>query len=216
WVGLELLFEPDCDCHGHHQSEGADGQCGRLGQSVRRHDECQPLGLQLTGFVGNETVIGVLTGGASFADKNVGTNKAVTITGVNLVNGTNGGLATNYTVSTAANSTASIAPATLHVAGVVALDKVYDGTTIANLNTQAATVTGVYGSDQVQISSITGTYQTKDVGSNKPIGAGVVVLSGADSGNYVLVQPTGLSSSITPRLLAVSATGVNKTYDGTT
>jgi hypothetical protein len=54
------------------------------------------------------------------------------------------------------------------------------------------------------------------VGSNKPIGAGVVDLSGADAGNYTLVQPTGLSSSITPRPLAVSATGVNKTYDGTT
>jgi len=172
-------------------------------------------GFGLTGFVGNETVTGVLTGGASFADKNVGTNKGVTITGVNLLNGTNGGLASNYTVSTAANSTASITPATLHVAGVVALDKVYDGTAIADLNTQAATIAGIYGSDQVQIGSITGTYLTKDVGTNKPIGAGVVVLSGADAGNYVLVQPTGLSSSITPRLLDVSATGVNKTYDGT-
>jgi hypothetical protein len=174
------------------------------------------LGFGLTGFVGNETVTGVLTGGASFADKNVGTNKGVTITGVNLLNGANGGLASNYTVSTAANSTASITPATLHVAGVVALDKVYDGTTIANLNTSGAVVAGVYGSDQVQISSITGTYQTKDVGTNKPIGAGVVVLNGSDAGNYVLVQPTGLTSSITPRLLTVSATGVNKTYDGST
>jgi hypothetical protein len=173
-------------------------------------------GFQLTGFVGNETVSGVLGGGASFADKNVGTNKAVTITGVNLLNGTNGGLADNYTVSTAANSTASITPATLHVAGVVALDKVYDGTTIANLNATGAVVAGVYGSDEVQISSITGTYLTKGVGTSKPIGAGVVILSGADAGNYTLVQPTGLSSSITPRLLAISATGVNKTYDGST
>jgi hypothetical protein len=170
----------------------------------------------LTGFVGNETVMGVLTGTASFANKSVGTNKAVTITGVNLLNGTNGGLANNYTVSTAANSAASTTPATLHVAGIVALDKVYDGTIIANLDTQAAVVAGVIGSDQVQISSITGTYQTKDVGTNKPIGAGAVVLSGVDSGNYTLVQPSGLSSSITPRPLAISATGVNKTYDGTT
>ena len=174
------------------------------------------LGFGLTGFVGNETLTGVLTGTASFADKNVGTDKGVTITGVNLLDGTNGGLASNYTVSTAADSTASITPATLHIAGVVALNKVYDGTTVANLDTQAAVITGVFGSDQVQISSITGTYQTKDVGSNKAIGPGVVVLSGTDSDDYTLAQPTGLSSSITPRPLTVSATGVDKTYDGTT
>jgi filamentous hemagglutinin family protein len=170
----------------------------------------------LTGFVGNEILTGVFTGTASFVTKDVGTDKGVTITGISLVNGTNGGLASNYTVSTAATSTANITPATLHVAGVVALDKVYDGTTTANLNTSAAVLAGVYGSDQVRISSITGTYQTKDVGTNKPIGAGIVILSGADAEDYTLVQPSGLSSSITPRPLAVTATGINKTYDGTT
>jgi len=92
----------------------------------------------LSGFVGSETVSGVYTGSASFADKNVGSNKGVTITGITLINGANGGLATNYAVSTAANSTASITPATLTIAGVVAQDKVYDGTTVAYLNTSAS------------------------------------------------------------------------------
>jgi hypothetical protein len=170
----------------------------------------------LSGFVGTETVTGDYTGSASFADRHVGNNKNITVTGINLVNGTNGGLANNYAVPNTANSTASITPATLHVAGVVALDRVYDGTTTVNLNTDAATVTGLYGSDDVQISQITGTFLDKNVGINKTIGAGTVNLSGADAGDYVLVQPTGLMASITPRALVVAATGVNRVYDGTT
>jgi filamentous hemagglutinin family protein len=173
-------------------------------------------GFGLSGFVGSETVEGVFTGSASFADKNVGTHKAVTITGVNLVNGTNGGLASNYAVPTNAASNADITAATLHVAGVIAVDKVYDGTTDANLLTQAAALTGVIGADNVQVGSITGTYLTKDVGANKAIGTGTVVLTGTDAGNYTLVQPTGLSASITPRSLTVAASGVDKIYDSST
>jgi hypothetical protein len=170
----------------------------------------------LSGFVGNETVTGVYTGSTSFADKNVGTGKAVSITGINLVNGRNGGLASNYAVPTTATSTADITPATLRIAGVIAEGKVYDGTTIADLNTQAAVLTGVIGSDNVRVGSITGTFQTKDVGVNKPIGAGTVVLTGNDSIDYTLVQPTGLTASITSRNLTVSANGIDKVYDGTT
>ena len=68
----------------------------------------------------------------------------------------------------------------------------------------------------MQVGSITGTYQTKDVGTNKSIGTGTFVLSGADAGDYTLVQPTGLAASITPRPLNVAAVGIDKVYDGTT
>jgi len=168
------------------------------------------------GFVGSETVSGVITGSASFADKHVGTDKGISITGIVLLNGTNGGLAANYAAPTSATSSADITLATLHVAGVVALDKVYDGTTIATLNTQSAGVSGVFGADDVSISSITGTFLTKDAGIGKSIGAGTVVLSGADAGDYSLVQPTGLTATITQRALVVAAVASGKVYDGTT
>ena len=118
-------------------------------------------------------------------------------------------------ISTAASS-ANITPATLHVAGVVAVDKVYDGTLAANFNTQAAVLTGVIGSDGVLVNSITGTFLTKDVGTNKPIGTGTFVLSGTDAIDYTLVQPAGLTANITPRSLTVSAVGIDKVYDATT
>jgi filamentous hemagglutinin family protein len=169
-----------------------------------------------SGFVGSETVTGLVTGGASFVDKNVGTDKGINITGIVLQDGANGGLAANYRAPTSAATSADITPATLNVAGVVALDRVYDGTTLATLDTSSAGVTGVFGSDEVSIGSITGTFLTKDAGVDKPIGAGNVVLGGADAGNYVLVQPTGLTATISPRALVVAATGVSRVYDGTT
>jgi filamentous hemagglutinin family protein len=170
----------------------------------------------LSGFVGNETVSAVYTGSATFNTKDVGDGKTVTITGLELVNGSNGGLASNYAVPTDALGSANITPATLYVAGVVALNTVYNGTTAADLDTQGAVLTGVIGSDSVSVGSISGSYLTKDVGTNKPIVTSGFVLSGTDAMDYTLVQPTGLTASVTPRPLDVTASGVNKVYNGTT
>ncbi len=47
--------------------------------------------------------------------------------------------------------------------------------------------------------------------------AATYTLSGADAGNYVVEQPTGLSATVNKANLAVSGiTAVNKTYDATT
>jgi len=170
----------------------------------------------LSGFVDDETVTGVYTGTTEFFDKNAGVDKAVTITGITLEDGTNGGLARNYSISTVAGSSADITQATLNVEGVGAVDKIYDGTLFAYLNTQAAILSGVIGQDSVGVGSITGAYQTKDVGADKPIGTGTFVLTGADANNYTLIQPTNLTGSITPRNLVVSGTATDKVYDGTT
>ena len=174
------------------------------------------LGFGLTGLVGGETVNGVYTGSASFADKNAASGKAVTITGIALTDGANGGLAANYAVTTNASSNASITPATLNVAGVAAIDRTYDGTLAAQLNTQAAVLTGKIGADDVHIGSATGAFLDKNVGTNKTIVAGSTVLTGSDAVNYTLIQPSGLSANVTPRSLAVSASGIDKVYDATT
>ena len=168
----------------------------------------------LSGFVGDQTVSAADTGGATFNTKDVGNDKPVTITGLELVNGTNGGLASNYEIPADATGSANITPATLQVAGVVALNTVYNGTTTANLNTQGAVLTGIIGSDSVSVGSITGSYLTPAVGTNKPITTSGFVLTGADAMDYTLEQPTGLAASITPAPLTVTATGVNKVYNG--
>ncbi|WP_298621958.1 YDG domain-containing protein [uncultured Zoogloea sp.] len=173
-------------------------------------------GMSLVGLVGSETVIPVSAGTPRFVDKSAGTGKTVTITGIGLLDGINGGVATNYQVASTATGTASIARANVNVVGVVAMDKVYDGTTTATINTSVAGLTGVIGADDVSIGTITGSFDTKNVGTNKLVNGSAFVLSGADGGNYNLIQPTGMHASITPRALTVSATGVDKVYDGTT
>src|SRR5207247_242554 len=63
---------------------------------------------------------------ASFADKNVGNDKTVTVTGIS-ISGTDSG---NYTANTSTTATADITPRTLLVTAT-ADNKGYDGTTAA-------------------------------------------------------------------------------------
>jgi hypothetical protein len=85
-------------------------------------------------------------------------------------------------------------PAELTITGALAFNKVYDGTTNAvlfNLN-----LNGIIGSDLVTVSG-GGTFASPNVGTAIPV-TGNLILGGADSFKYTLVQPTGLSADITP------------------
>ncbi|MGC3958031.1 MAG: YDG domain-containing protein [Verrucomicrobiota bacterium] len=62
----------------------------------------------------------------------------------------------------------------------------------------------------------TANFADKNVGSGKALTVAGLTLTGTPAANYSLVQPTNLVGNITNRLLVVTASGVNKTYDGTT
>ena len=62
--------------------------------------------LTFSGLIGSETL--GQTVGSTFADKNVGTGKTVTVNSIALADGTNGGLASNYTISSGQTTTANI------------------------------------------------------------------------------------------------------------
>ena len=150
-------------------------------------------------------------GSGSFADKNVGAAKAVTATGFAL----SGADAGNYVVVQPTGLAANITPATLAIGGVMAVNKVYDATTAATLSGTASVV--ALGSDDVTVNGGSGTFVDKNVGNGKTVTATGFALAGADAGNYVVIQPTGLAANITPAALVVSGvTAANKTYDGTT
>ncbi len=144
---------------------------------------------------------------ASFADKNVGIGKTVNVSGISI----SGADAGNYSFNTTASATADMTarPLTVSAMGV---NKVYDGTT-------AATV--IPSDDRVSGDSLTDNYASasfadKNVANNKPVSVSGISISGADSGNYALSNTTAnASANITPRTLTVTATGVNKLYDGT-
>ncbi|WP_411879805.1 YDG domain-containing protein [Polaromonas sp. YR568] len=172
----------------------------------------------LSGVLGSDSVAINLAGATgSFADKNVGNAKAVTVTGAGLLSGADAG---NYTVSSPAGLTASITPKALTVSGVSAGNKVYDGNATAALNTGAAALSGVIGGDTVAVnlSGVTGSFADKNVGTAKAVSlSGAGLLSGADAGNYSVSNPAGLAADITPKALTISGiTAGDKVYDGGT
>ena len=122
----------------------------------------------------------------------------------------------NYALPVAANGSGTITRAPLTVLGVATTPQVYNGTTIDALS--GATLSGtVYGSDAPVLAS--GTYSTGVLGNSGNVGTDSVTtniaVSGAGAGNYVVIQPSGLTALISPAPLT-AASNLSKTYDGTT
>jgi DMSO reductase anchor subunit len=160
--------------------------------------------------LGNDIVAVSSTPVGVFADKNVGTGKSVSIGALSLT----GADAGNYIPVAPVALSADITPATLTVTGVTANNKVYDATTTATL-TGSPTV-AAFGGDAVSLGgAVQAFFSDKNVGTAKSVAVGGYALSGADAGNYTLVQPSGLSATITPATLQITGvTAANKVYDG--
>ncbi|MEW7009118.1 YDG domain-containing protein, partial [Lentilitoribacter sp. EG35] len=166
------------------------------------------------GLISGDTVsidVGALNG--SFGDKNVGTGKSITLSGVTL----SGADAGNYTAATPTGLSADISAKALTVTGVVAANKVYDGTAIAALS-NFGTLSGVVGGDAVTLDagSIVQSFDNKNVGTNKDVTLSGYAIAGVDAGNYIVSNPTGIAANITARALTITANAGNKIYDGNT
>src|SRR5206468_270240 len=135
---------------------------------------------------------------ASFADKNVGSGKTVSVSGIS-VTGTDAG---NYTVNTSATTTANITPATL-TGSITANNKIYDRTTAATIATR--TLSGVVGSEDVSLTGGTATFADKTAGNGKSVTATGLSLSGADMSNYQLAFTSAFTTAdIVAKNLTVS------------
>src|SRR5207244_466114 len=116
---------------------------------------------------------------ATFNNKNVGTGKTVSVSGIS-ISGTDAG---NYTFNTTASTTANITARALTVSAT-ADNKVYDGTTSATILTR--TLSGALGGDDVHLSGGTAAFSDKNVGTSKTVTGSGFSLTGADAGNYSL------------------------------
>ena len=163
----------------------------------------------LVGVVGGDPVT-LVTGSAGgvFDNKNVGTGKTVTVSGLSL-SGTDSG---NYSL-TPPTTTANITVAGLSVSGVTASNKTYDGNANATLGFGSASLVGVVGGDDVTLGtgSATGAFDTATVGMGKTVTVSGLALSGADSGNYTITQPT-TTADITAVQLTVTADAKSRVY----
>ncbi len=162
----------------------------------------------LSGMISGDAVS--LTGGtATFNDKTVANGKTVTLTGASL-SGTDAG---NYVLDSVATTTANITA--LHITGsFTASSKPYDGNTSATVLTRS--LSGTISGDTVSLTGGTATFNDKTVANGKTVTLTGASLTGGDAGNYVLDSVATATANITVRTLTVSATGVNKQYDGTT
>ena len=163
--------------------------------------------LASTGILSGDTVNFAGTS-ATFANKNVGLAKTVTVAGIT-ASGTDAG---NYTLNnTTATTAANITPLAITVAAAGA-NKVYDG----GVN-DAATLasTGILSGDTVNFADTSATFANKNVGLAKTVAVAGITASGTDAGNYTLNNTTAVTTAnITPLAITVAATGANKVYDG--
>ncbi|MFN8384347.1 MAG: sortase [Anaerolineales bacterium] len=121
-----------------------------------------------------------------------------------------------YTVNGGSSATVNVTITcqTTITASILASDKTYDNTTTAAFT---CSLTGVVPPDVVTCSGGVATFDTEIVGTNKLVTAIGLGLSGADAFKYQLASTSATDTAdITQRTLNVTATGVNKLYDGTT
>lgn len=145
--------------------------------------------------VNNDEVILVSDGvTAKFDTKNVGKNKTVTLSGDYSLSGT---AANNYTLSVSENLTANINERELTVKNLIVANKIYDGTNKAEIS-GTPTLSGVLNGEDVTLKNGTPSFAGVSTGENIPVNFTEFSLSGADAGNYTLVQPTGITANITP------------------
>ncbi len=138
------------------------------------------------------------------------------------------GLATYVLTTVATDAAASLnatnnfsvtvrAPVT--VTGITANTRVYDGTTVATLNTGGAALVGVAAGDVGNVTLVTNgasaAFADANAGSGKTVTVSGLTLGGSAGSKYSLTQPT-TTGSITNLVVTPSVTVNGKTYDGTT
>jgi len=156
--------------------------------------------------VGSDVV--TLTGGtATFANKDVGNGKTVTLTGASL----GGADAANYNLTSVNTTTANITAKQL-TGSFTANNKPYDGNT--NATVASTSLPGVISPDVVNLVVTNAQFDNKNVANGKTVTADLA-LSGAQAGNYSLSSNTAsTTANITAKGITGSFTAANKVYDG--
>jgi len=172
-----------------------------------------------TGLVGTQTVaLGNEATAGMLASANAGP-EGVTA-GLTLANGSNGGLASNYSLTQPTLSNVTIAQAPLTVSGLSGTNRTYNGSTVDALS-GTPTFTGLVGSESLTFGNeaTAGTLTSANAGT-EGVTASLTLANGSNgglAGNYSLTQPTLSNVTIAQAPLTVSGlSGTNRTYNGST
>src|SRR3990172_626617 len=161
-------------------------------------------GATLDGVLAGDSVI--LSG--NFADKNVGTGKAVSLA-------LTGAAGANYITTPVDGLTADITPRALTItalAGGVA-SRVYNAGTATNVNFANDRLYG----DILTTGYGSAAFEDKNVGTGKTVNVSGITLGGTDARNYTYNTTATTTANITPLNIPLnSVTPANKVYDATT
>jgi hypothetical protein len=144
----------------------------------------------VTGLAG-DTVSVAGTGSASFADKNVGNGKAVTVTGYLL----NGADASNYVLMQPIGLSAKITPASLTLSSNDVMKR-YDGTTVAQ-GSPLVVAGQLYGGDTATGGIYAFTDKSAGVAKTVTVSA-IDIVDGNGGANYSVAYVNNTHSSISP------------------
>lgn len=134
----------------------------------------------LNGIVNGDDVSADMPASGTFADKNAGEGKTVTVTTPALTGDKSG----NYEIKSVNAMTASISQKKVGLM-LTATSKVYDGKTNANV-TAAVNAGDVISGDDLSVTVGDSHFKDPNVGKNKEITVGMIELTGADAGNYII------------------------------
>ena len=167
----------------------------------------------LVGVEGIDAVtIDITNATYTFNNKNVNNNIWVNTSGITI----GGYSSTNYTIVQPVFS-ASITPRTITVSGTVDTRRVYNGSTIVDINTPTYTNT-IAGEVPHHTGSMIANLQNKNVGNAKSLTLSGLTLADNNSflaGNYTIAYDTTKTIDITPRDITVSATfAPSREYNG--
>src|SRR5207249_3963127 len=144
---------------------------------------------------------------AAFSNKNVGTAKPVSVSGISISGADAGNYTPNATASTSADITAR--PLVVSATGV---NRPYDGTTVATVTLSDNRVSGDVFTD----SYTSAAFGDKNVGTAKPGSVSGVSISGTDAGNYTANTTASTTANISTRAITVTAVTDSKQYNQTT
>src|SRR5207244_8756081 len=117
---------------------------------------------------------------------------------------------TYHVDNTTAEATADITGRELHVSAT-GVSRVYDGTAAATVTLTSDKL----GADDVSAAYTSASFASKNVGTGKAVSVSGISISGADTVNYNLTNVTApTTANITPKDLAVTASVIDKIYDG--
>ncbi|HEY4145951.1 YDG domain-containing protein, partial [Pinirhizobacter sp.] len=174
---------------------------------------------QIDGLVGGQTItvnqpntVGYVSAEAGAETVNAGFKDTNFIAGI-------GTLLSNYILPTAATGNGMINKANVVLSGILADSKVYDGNTLAGLDTSNQNLFGIIAGDigNVSLTQGTGSFGSANVGNNMAVSLTGFSLVGGKANDYNLVLPGSLTASITPKALTIAGvTATSRNYDATT